>query len=567
MNRREFLIASTAAVLLPTTGWAAPTIRLRAGPVNARILPEPKSLTPMLGFNGSTPGPELRARQGDRMSVAFENGTERHSAVHWHGIHLDNAMDGVPNLTQAAVEPDETFHYEFDVPYAGTYWYHAHHRSWEQVARGLYGPLIVEEPDPPAVDRDITVVLDDWRLERNGSLHESFGNRHDFSHAGRIGNVARAMFSRNVVRRGDRIRLRLINAATARIFAVSVDGGNGKVVAHDGMPLTEPLPPDDLLLAPAQRTDLVLDVTGPVSFTLRTRQGSYGLGTIAVSGSNPAPIDAPIRPLPPAQVPVPDPNGAARLTLVMQGGAMGGLQRPLGHARGAVVSLLPRRDGPDHAAQRHRVSARHPPARPPFPRDPRRRRPRPLPGHDLGRPAAKPRHPLRVRQSRQMAPALPHAGAPGVRHEDLGGGRMTRVLPVLALLWPALAIADHELDNRDIGNGRVLYQEHCASCHGVRLEGQPNWQEPGKDGILPAPPHDETGHTWHHDNRLLFDYTKLGGQALMEAMGITGFKSGMQGLGDVMSDDEIWDVLAYIRSSWPDRIRKIQATRNPEHGQ
>ena len=324
MNRREFLIASTAAVLLPTTGWAAPTIRLRAGPVNARILPEPKSLTPMLGFNGSTPGPELRARQGDRMSVAFENGTGRHSAVHWHGIHLENAMDGVPNLTQAAVEPNETFHYEFDVPYAGTYWYHAHHRSWEQVARGLYGPLIVEEPDPPAVDRDITVVLDDWRLERNGSLHDSFGNRHDFSHAGRIGNVARAMFSRNTVRLGDRIRLRLINAATARIFAVSVDGGNGKLVAHDGMPLAEPLLPDDLLLAPAQRTDLILDVTGPVSFTLRTRQGSYGLGTIAVSGSNPAPIDAPIRPLSPAQVPVPDPNGAARLTLVMQGGAMGG---------------------------------------------------------------------------------------------------------------------------------------------------------------------------------------------------------------------------------------------------
>ena len=324
MNRREFLIASTAAVLLPTTGWAAPTIRLRAGPVNARILPEPKSLTPMLGFNGTTPGPELRARQGDRMSVAFENGTGQHSAVHWHGIHLDNAMDGVPELTQEPVEPGATFHYAFDVPYAGTYWYHAHHRSWEQVARGLYGPLIVEEPDPPAVARDITVILDDWRLERNGSLHESFGNRHDFSHAGRIGNVARALFSRNTVRHGDRIRLRLINAATARMFPVRIDGGNGKVVAHDGMPLADPAPLGDLFLAPAQRTDVMLDVAGPVSFTLLTRQGPYGLGTIAVSGSNPAPIDVPIRPLPPAHVPVPDPNGAARLTLVMQGGAMGG---------------------------------------------------------------------------------------------------------------------------------------------------------------------------------------------------------------------------------------------------
>ena len=159
------------------------------------------------------------------MSVSFENGSGQRSAIYWHGIHLDNAMDGVPGLTQAAIEPGKTLRYAFDVPHAGTYWYHAHHRSWEQVARGLYGPLIVEEPDPPAVDHDITVVLDDWRLERSGELHESFGNRHDFSHAERVGNVARALFLRDTVRRCDRIRLRLINAATARMFPVSIGGG------------------------------------------------------------------------------------------------------------------------------------------------------------------------------------------------------------------------------------------------------------------------------------------------------------------------------------------------------
>ena len=143
---------------------------------------------------------------------------------------------------------------------------------------------------------------------------------------------------------------------------------------------------------------------------------------------------------------------------------------------------------------------------------------------------------------------------------------MMRALLPVVLLWPALALADHELDDRDIDNGQILYREHCASCHGVRLEGQPNWRRPGEDGLLPAPTHDETGHTWHHDNRLLFDYTKLGGAGLMEARGIAGFESGMPGLGDVMSDDEIWDVLAYIRSTWPERIRYIQAKRNPEHG-
>ena len=324
MKRRKFLISLVAPALLPTTTWAAAAFRLQAGPVDARLLPDGNGMTRMLGFNGSTPGPELRMRQGDRVSLAFENGLGQPSAIHWHGIHLDNAMDGVPDLTQAAVPPGATFHYTFDVPYAGTYWYHAHHRSWEQVARGLYGALIVEEPDPPNVDHDIAVVLDDWRLDDAGRLHESFGNRHDFSHAGRMGNFARALFPGATVRRGDRVRLRLINAATARMFSVKIDGGTGKVVAHDGMPLAEPVPLDAPLLAPAQRTDIMLDVSGPISFALRVRDGFFPLGTIAAVGSNPAPIDAPIQPLPPARVPWPDRKKAVRLTLVMQGGAMGG---------------------------------------------------------------------------------------------------------------------------------------------------------------------------------------------------------------------------------------------------
>ncbi|MDE0060764.1 MAG: cytochrome c [Defluviicoccus sp.] len=142
---------------------------------------------------------------------------------------------------------------------------------------------------------------------------------------------------------------------------------------------------------------------------------------------------------------------------------------------------------------------------------------------------------------------------------------MRRFLAFLALLPPAAAFAGHELENRDLVNGRALYQEHCASCHGAELEGQPNWRRIGEDGLLPAPPHDRTGHTWHHDNRLLFDYTKLGGKALMAARGVSGFKSGMEGFGDALSDDEIWDILAYIRSTWPERIKRIQASRNPPH--
>lgn len=127
------------------------------------------------------------------------------------------------------------------------------------------------------------------------------------------------------------------------------------------------------------------------------------------------------------------------------------------------------------------------------------------------------------------------------------------------------ALADHEFENRDIVAGQALYVEHCASCHGANLKGQPDWQSPNAEGVLPAPPHDVTGHTWHHDNALLFEYTKLGGKAALAERGIANFNSGMPGFGDVTSDAEIWNILAYIRSTWPKRAQQSQANRNPSH--
>ena len=139
------------------------------------------------------------------------------------------------------------------------------------------------------------------------------------------------------------------------------------------------------------------------------------------------------------------------------------------------------------------------------------------------------------------------------------------VAVAVLLFVPMDSSAGHELDDRDITVGRTLYQQNCASCHGVKLEGQPDWRAPNADGVLPAPPHDEAGHTWHHDNQLLFNYTKLGGEGALAERGITNFKSGMPGFGDVISDDEIWNILAFIRSTWPKRIQEIQSVRNPPH--
>lgn len=116
--------------------------------------------------------------------------------------------------------------------------------------------------------------------------------------------------------------------------------------------------------------------------------------------------------------------------------------------------------------------------------------------------------------------------------------------------------------NSDVNAGAALYVDNCASCHGKDLEGQPDWRSQNEDGILPAPPHNEQGHTWHHGDALLFEYTKLGGQAALEATGATGFKSGMPSFEGQLSDEEIWDVLAFIKSTWSERAQNSQAERS-----
>jgi len=125
--------------------------------------------------------------------------------------------------------------------------------------------------------------------------------------------------------------------------------------------------------------------------------------------------------------------------------------------------------------------------------------------------------------------------------------------------------AGHELAEGNATTGELQYLEHCASCHGEDLQGEPDWRSPGKDGFLPAPPHSKDGHTWHHGNRLLFDYTKLGGKEALAQRGVEGFNSAMPGFGDELTDDAIWDILAYIWSTWPQQVQESQHLRNPPH--
>ncbi|TIL97409.1 MAG: multicopper oxidase family protein, partial [Mesorhizobium sp.] len=299
LTRRTFLASAaavSAGVVLPPRSDAAGLreFRIRAGPGRAQIAPEPHGDTPIWCYDGSLPGPEIRIRQGERLRVAVENKLNEETTVHWHGLRVPNAMDGVPHLTQAPISPGETFAYEFDAVDAGTFWYHPHHRSFEQVGRGLYGPLIVEEADPIRVDREVTWVLSDWRLTQTAEMREDFGNRHDMMHNGRVGNTVTIngrvpdVFQ---VRKGERIRLRLINAANARIFGLDFGNHQPAVIALDGQPV-EPHAPEGglVVLGPAMRAELILDMTADagsrVSVIDRFYEGlEYRLVDLAYAGN------------------------------------------------------------------------------------------------------------------------------------------------------------------------------------------------------------------------------------------------------------------------------------------
>ncbi|MGC1505024.1 MAG: multicopper oxidase family protein [Sulfitobacter sp.] len=324
MNRRHFLATGSATAILPMPTFAAQdTLRLKAEAVTQQILPDGDAATSMLGFNGSMPGPELRVRRGERVSIEVENGLEEGTAVHWHGIRLENQMDGVPMLTQELIDPSHTKTYSFIPPDEGTFWYHSHYISYEQVARGMMGPLIVEDETPPDVDHDITVLMADWRIQEDGSLSDEFADMHSVAHGGYMGNFARAFLSQDQVNTGDRVRFRMINGATNRIFPIAVSGISGSVVALDGMALSEPRPISELVLAPAQRVDLIVDITGPVGFDMLTRQGPYRLADLAVSGTNADRQAGPVRALSLPNLPTPA-EPSQHLTLTMMGGAMGG---------------------------------------------------------------------------------------------------------------------------------------------------------------------------------------------------------------------------------------------------
>ena len=337
-DRRRFLKSAGATLTMLALAPAlhaqqgtASTV-LRPGPAQLRLRPN-GAATRVWGYNGAVPGPVLRYPQGARVRVALENALPQPTTIHWHGIRVPNAMDGVPQVTQDPTPSGERFDYEFTAEDAGTFWYHPHQASFEQVGRGLYGLFIVEEPKPIPVDRDIAWVLSDFKLGPDNQQTDDFGDVAHLGGGGRLGNVlalnGRPGVSRLEVRAGERIRLRLLNAATARVFLIAFQGHSPYVVSHDGQGVEpHPVPGGVLLLGPGMRTDLILDCIGkPGSMfsVLDRRDRGAELARITYSkraAVRPSPLAAP-EPIAPNPLPEPDLAKAVDHFVLFEGGLLG----------------------------------------------------------------------------------------------------------------------------------------------------------------------------------------------------------------------------------------------------
>jgi len=210
-------------------------------------------------YNGQVPGPTLRVRLGETLRVNFRNALPQETTVHWHGVRVPNGMDGVPNLTQPAVPPGGSFTYEYTPKDAGTFWYHPHVRASEQVERGLYGMLVVEDAEPPPYTADETLILDDWRFGADGQIDAEFNTRHDLAMDGRWGGAITVNARTDAVLRvqpGSRLRLRFLNAANGRVFAPDFGDLDAKVIAVDGLYLRAPVPAVGFVVAPGNRLDV-----------------------------------------------------------------------------------------------------------------------------------------------------------------------------------------------------------------------------------------------------------------------------------------------------------------------
>ncbi|AZL74767.1 copper resistance system multicopper oxidase [Pseudomonas oryziphila] len=331
-------LAQAAEGRLPLHDLSGQQFELFIGQTPVNITGKPRTA---LTINGSLPGPQLRWREGDTVTLRVRNHLDQDTSIHWHGIILPANMDGVPGLSFAGIEPGGDYLYQFTLKQSGTYWYHSHSGLQEQA--GVYGAIVIEprEPEPHQYQRDHVLLLSDWSDQAPQALMATLKKQSDaFNYNKRtvgdfIDDVADKGFANAVDNRwawakmrmsptdladisaasytyllngqppdgnftclfqpGETVRLRLINASAMTYFDFRIPGLKLTVIAADGLPVT-PVTVDELRIAVAETYDVLVTVGDLPAYTLYAQsmdRTGYARGTLARAAGLQAPVPAP----------------------------------------------------------------------------------------------------------------------------------------------------------------------------------------------------------------------------------------------------------------------------------
>ena len=244
----------------------------------------------MFGYNKQSPGPLLLVDQGTEVTVNFKNDLDFPTTVHWHGLRLDYASDGVPGITQDPVLPGDTFEYELRFPDSGMFLYHPHVRTEMQMEMGLYGNILVESEDRIPVTIQVPLILDDILITENG-LEEFDSEIATHTLMGRFGNTMMINGGTDYtleVNQGDAVRFHLTNTANTRVFDFGIEQHKLKLVADDASKYEREEFVESVMLASSERrtVDILFDKPGEYAITHATPEKRYLLGKVLVDSSN-----------------------------------------------------------------------------------------------------------------------------------------------------------------------------------------------------------------------------------------------------------------------------------------
>lgn len=235
----------------------------------------PSVTTTAVTFNGTVPGPTIRVTEGDSVEIAVTNTLAEPTSIHWHGLHIPNAQDGVGGVTQPMIEPGQTFTYEFIAPHAGTFMYHAHGtNSREQIDRGLYAPFIIDSAggDAIQVDKEVTLTIGNWMVgDASGDMPgmdmgetASMSMEYDYF---TINGKSFPATEPIEVTEGQLVRLRFLNPSQT-IHPMHLHGMDMAIVAKDGEPLPAPQRINTLDLGQGETYDVVFLADNPGTWLL-----------------------------------------------------------------------------------------------------------------------------------------------------------------------------------------------------------------------------------------------------------------------------------------------------------